>query len=163
MHTFRSNAKNSITKLLDRLYVPFSSFLPKDSFRYLLCGGFNTALDVFLYYIIYNFIVNKQDVDFIIVTISAHITAFIIVFPITFSTSFILSKHFTFTESALRSKEQLVRFGITVLSALLFHYLLLKFFVEICNIYPTPSKIISSALIAIFSYFSHKYFSFKKE
>lgn len=164
MQSLTSKINNNINHQLDKLYSPFSKFMPKDSFRYLICGGFNTALDIILYFITYNFIIDKQqNTDLIIVAVSPHITAFIIVFPITFYTGFILSKHFTFSGSALKGNIQLFRFGITVFSALTFHYLLLKFFVEFCNIYPTPSKIITSAIIAVFSYFSHKYFSFGKK
>jgi putative flippase GtrA len=83
------------------------------------------------------------------------------VFPITFITGFILMKFITFSNSGMRGRIQLFRYGVTVFVCLLLNYILLKFFVGICGFYPTPSKILTSGLVIIYSYFSQKHFSFK--
>jgi putative flippase GtrA len=147
-------------QVIDYFYRPFNRILPADSFRYLVCGGFNTLLDVFLYFITYNFIIQKRFVNLHVIEISPHIAALMIVFPITFSTGFLLSKYITFTGSPLRGKVQIIRFGITIFSSLFIQYLLLKLFVDIFGIYPTPSKIMASIFAAIYSYFLHRSFSF---
>ena len=41
-------------------------------------------------------------------------------------------------------------------------YFGLKLFVELCGIYPTPSKMIITIITIVISFFGQKYFSFKK-
>ena len=95
------------------------------------------------------------------VVISSHIAAFIIVFPITFSSGFLLAKYITFTQSELRGKIQLFRYGITVVGSILLNYLLLKLFVEAFDFFPTISKILTTIIVVLYSYYVQKYFSFK--
>jgi putative flippase GtrA len=148
-------------RIIDWFYIPFQNYIPKQTFRYAFCGGANTSLDIFLYFITYNFILQKNDFSLRIITLKPHIAAFFMTFPITFTSGFLLSKYITFTESLLRGRTQLIRYGITVLVCIFLNYIFLKLFVEICGIYPTPSKILTTCLVVIYSYFSQKYFTFK--
>jgi putative flippase GtrA len=150
-----------ILLIVDWFYTPFKRFIPLQTFRYAFCGGANTALDIFLYFLTYNFILHKNDLSLKIITLKPHIGAFFMTFPITFVTGFLLSKYITFTESELRGRIQLFRYGVTVLVCIFLNYIFLKIFVEICGIYPTPSKILTTGIIVIYSYFSQKYFTFK--
>ena len=143
------------------MYVPFQKFLPIETFRYAVCGGANTSLDIFLYFICYNFVLKKQMIDLKIISITPYIGAFIIVFPITFLTGFLLMKYITFSASELRGRIQLFRYGVTVLICILLNYFLLKLFVGYCHLFPTPSKILTTGVVVIYSYFSQKHFSFK--
>ncbi|MFO7721848.1 MAG: GtrA family protein [Bacteroidales bacterium] len=153
--------RNLIILIVDWLHQPFARFIPVETFRYAATGGANTFLDIFLYFLTYNFVLRKQMVTVANVTITPHIAAFLIVFPITFLTGFILAKYVTFTTSMFRGRKQLLRYGITVIGAILLNYVLLKFFVEQCRIYPTPSKIITTVVVVIYSYVMQRYFSFK--
>lgn len=119
--------------------------------------------DLILYFIFYQYVLDKQIVELGIVAISPHIAAFIIVFPITFSTGFLLGKYVTFTASELKGRIQLFRYGLTVAGAILLNYVFLKFFVEYAGIYATPSKAITTILVVIYSYVLQRYFSFKME
>ena len=157
------NIASRIQFLLNSIYPPFKKILPIDSFRYLFCGGANTIFDISLYFVLYNFVIQKKVLSLFCVSISPHILAFIIVFPITFFTSFLLSKYITFTGSDLKGRSQLFRFGLTILASMLLQYVLLKLFVDQCHLFPTPSKILVSAIIAVSSYFSHMHFSFEKK
>lgn len=147
--------------MLDWIYKPFANYLPQQTFRYAACGGANTAFDIFLYFITYNYILNKQIVQFGFIAISPHIAAFVFVFPVTFSTGFLLSKYITFNESTLRGRIQLFRYGLTVLGSVILNYLLLKVFVEGLEWYPTISKIATTAVVVAYSYVCQKYFTFK--
>lgn len=153
--------RNSINVLIDSVYPPFQKFIPKETFRYAVCGGANTTLDIFLYFINYNFILKKKDVHILFFTMSPHIAAFLMAFCITFVTGFLLAKYITFTESDLHGRIQLFRYGVTVVMCILLNYVFLKLFVEYFNIYPTVSKILTTGIVVIYSYFSQKYFSFK--
>lgn len=135
--------------------------MPLQTFRYAACGGGNTALDIFIYFISYNFILNKQIVNLGIVAISPHIAAFIISFSVTFPIGFVLSKYVTFEQSNLRGRVQLFRYMQIVASCILLNYVFLKFFVEMCGFFPTIAKILTTGIVVIFSYFMQKYYTFK--
>ena len=151
-----------INQLIDWFYPYFKSFFPKETFKYAFCGGSNTILDLFLYFVTYNFILQKHNLEMGFITVSPHIASLFIVFPITFSTGFLLGKYITFTQSYLRGRIQLARYGITVLGSIALNYLLLKLFVDICHLYPTPSKLLSTIVVVIYSYISQRHFTFRK-
>jgi putative flippase GtrA len=153
--------KNIIEVIIEWLYPYFKRFMPKDTFLYAFCGGANTVLDIFLYYITFNFILQKQIVELGFIAISAHIASFFIVFPITFSTGFLMAKYITFSQSLLRGRIQLFRYFVTVAVCIILNYIFLKIFVDFFGIYPTISKILTTVLVTIYSYFSQKYFTFK--
>jgi putative flippase GtrA len=152
--------KSILEKLIDWFYPLFRRFMPKETFRYAFCGGINTALDIFLFFISYNFILKKQILNLKVLAISPHIASFLMVFPITFTTGFLLSKYVTFTESSLRGRIQLFRYFVTVFVCIILNYIFLKLFVDICGFYATPSKILTTLLVVVYSYFSQKYFTF---
>ncbi|MDT8308777.1 MAG: GtrA family protein [Bacteroidales bacterium] len=143
------------------MHKPFIRIIPDETFRYGVTGGLNTVLDIFLYFITYNFIIKKEVVDLGIVAFTPHIAAFLIVFPVTFFTGFLLAKYVTFTASILRGRKQLFRYALTVTGAIVLNYLLLKLFVEVFGIYPTPSKAIITIIVVIYSYMMQRYFSFR--
>lgn len=154
--------RNIIITVADWFYTPFRKFIPQTIFRYGFTGGLNMVLDIFLYYIFYNFVFDRVNFDLGFVVISPHIAAFITVFPITFVTGFLLAKYITFTASTLHGAQQFIRYGISVAGSILLNYVLLKFFVEYCGLYATLSKIITTALVTVYSYFMQMYFSFAK-
>lgn len=142
-------------------YPPFKRFMPEQTFKYAATGGANTALDIFLYFISYNFILRKEILDLGFYAISPHIAAFIMSFCITFPTGFILAKFISFPGSYLRKRIQLLRYGFTVSGSIVLNYIFLKLFVEIFGWYPTPSKIVTTGIVIIFSYTAQKYFTFR--
>lgn len=147
--------------MVDYFYFPFLRFIPPEIFRYGVTGGVNTAFDIFLYFIFYRYVLDRQILELGFVAISPHIAAFLLVFPITFTTGFILAKYVTFTASELRGRIQLFRYGVTVSAAILLNYIFLKFFVEYMGLYATLSKGLTTIIVVAFSYLSQRYFSFK--
>jgi putative flippase GtrA len=150
-----------IIQFINWCYKPFKEYIPPETFRYAATGGFNTALDIFLYFIFYNFILNKQIVDLGFIAVSPHIAAFIFVFPITFLSGFLLAKYITFTNSPIRGRIQLFRYALSVGGAIFLNYVFLKFFVESLFIWPTVSKIITTVFVVAYSYVIQRYFTFK--
>lgn len=155
----------SIITFIERLilwfYPPFRSFIPEQTFKYAATGGANTTLDIILYYIFYNFVLKKEILDLGFYAISPHIAAFLMSFSITFPTGFLLAKFISFPGSYLRKRIQLLRYGMTVIGSILFNYIFLKLFVEVCGWYATPSKIVTTLIIIVFSYTAQKHFTFK--
>ncbi len=150
-----------ILSIINLLYIPFKKIIPPETFRYAVTGGFNLLLDIFLYFIFYNFILQKQIVDLGIIAISPHIAAFIFVFPITFTTGFLFAKYITFTSSSLQGRVQLFRYALSVGGSILLNYILLKLFVEYLFIWPTISKMITTVIVVIYSYVIQRYYTFK--
>lgn len=153
--------RSLITQIVDYFYTPFQKYIPLETFRYAATGGFNTILDISLYFIFYNFILDKQVIDLYIVSISPHIAAFLIVFPITFFTGFLFARYITFTSSEIRGRIQLIRYMISVSGSLFLNYICLKFLVEFGGLWPTLSKIITTVVVVVYSYFVQKFYTFK--
>lgn len=142
-------------------YPPFKRFMPEQTFKYAATGGANTALDIILFFLFYNFVLNKELVDLGFIAISPHIAAFIMSFIVTFPIGFILAKYISFPGSFLRKRIQFFRYGLSVSGSILLNYVFLKLFVEVCEWYPTPSKIVTTLIAILFSYTAQKYFTFK--
>lgn len=153
--------RKKMISLIDFFYAPFARYIPLETFRYAATGGANTVFDIFLYFIFYRFILDKQIVDLGFVAISPHIAAFLIVFPITFTSGFLLAKYITFTSSLIQGKIQLFRYAVTVIGAIIMNYLLLKLFVEEFGLYATLSKILTTFIVVTYSYFVQRFYSFK--
>lgn len=153
--------RSLIIQIVDYFYAPFQKYVPLETFRYAATGGFNTILDISLYFIFYNFILDKQVINLYIVSISPHIAAFLIVFPITFFTGFLLARYITFTSSEIRGRIQLIRYLISVSGSLFLNYICLKFLVEFGGLWPTLSKIITTVIVVVYSYFVQKFYTFK--
>ncbi|MFN3556969.1 MAG: GtrA family protein [Bacteroidales bacterium] len=143
------------------LYLPFTRIISFQIFKYLFCGGVNTILDAGLYHFFHFIILGAKDVQIFGFNISSHIFAFLIVFPLTFFTGFLLTKMIVFPGSNMKVIIQFSRFAITIISSLIIQYFSLKLLIEVLLFHPTISKLAASAIAAVFTFISHKYFSFK--
>ncbi|MCA6439157.1 MAG: GtrA family protein [Sediminibacterium sp.] len=153
--------RNQILRLVDVFYPLFQQLMPKQTFRYAACGGFNTVLDISIFFIAYNFILQKKPIYLRYLTIGPHIGAFLISFIITFPIGFYLSRYVVFQETAATKRIQLAKYFLVVLGCLVLNYIFLKIFVELLHWYPTPSKMLTTVFVVAFSYVSQKNFTFK--
>jgi putative flippase GtrA len=161
MQLMTKNIRLLIIQFIDYFYAPFQKYIPLETFRYAATGGFNTVLDITLYFLCYNFVVDRHVIDLHIVSISPHIAAFLIVFPITFFTGFLFAKFITFTNSPIRGRIQLIRYMISVSGSIFLNYVFLKVLVEFGGLWPTLAKIITTCIVVVYSYFTQKFFTFK--
>jgi len=157
----QGNNRRIILSFIDFFHPPFSRWINQQTFRYLACGGSNTMLDIIIYWFSYNYILDKQTVHIAGLHIAPHIFAFMISFSISFPLGFMLSKYLVFSESNLKGRVQLFRYAVLVSMCIVLNYVFLKLFVDGFGWYPTPSKILTTALVAIFSYVSQRNFTFK--
>jgi len=153
--------RNFILQTVDFFYPIFKKFMPLKTFRYAACGGFNTVLDISLFFVCYNFILLKQPVQLSFLTIGPHIASFIMSFFVTFPIGFYLSRYVVFQETTVAKRAQLGKYFMVVLGCLILNYFFLKIFVDVLGWYPTPSKIVTTFFVVAFSYFSQKNFTFK--
>lgn len=118
-------------------------------------------LDILIYFVSYNFILDKAPVHAMGITVAPHIAAFLMSFSISFPMGFALSKYVVFTQSNLKGRVQLFRYAVLVSTCIMLNYVFLKLFVEYLHLFPTPSKAITTAIVAVFSYVSQRNFTFK--
>lgn len=137
--------------------------MPLQTYRYAACGGGNTALNILIFFITYNFIFKKTVLHLGPIAISAHIASFLVAFCITFPIGFYLSMYVVFQGSYLRRRIQFIRYFLVALACIFLNYFFLKLFVDFLGWYPTPSLILTTVIVVAFSYLSQKHFSFKRE
>lgn len=118
-------------------------------------------LDLGLFSILYNFVLEKQDTDLGFVVISPHIAAFLIVFPVTFLTGYWLMDNVAFEGSPMKNRTKLSRYFLVVCLNIAMNYFGLKLFVEGFHFYPTPSKFLITVLCTLFSFISQRHFTFR--
>jgi putative flippase GtrA len=155
--------KKSIISFIDFFYPLFSRLMPLQTFRYAACGGANTVVDIVMYYIGYNFILHKHDLDLNFIVLKSHIASILIAWCISFPMGFFLMRNIVFTESTLHGRVQLFRYFLLVVICLGLNYIFIKLFVEQFHIYPTVAKILTTGIVVVFSYLTQKNFTFKAE
>lgn len=153
--------RKKIIAFIDFFYPPFKKFVPLQTFRYAVCGGSNMLLDIFLFYISFNFILNKQIVDLGLVSLKPYNAALGLAFCITFPLGFILNKYIVFNTSYLSGLVQLFRYMVIVMANLLLNYLILNLLIQYLHFFPTIAKIFATIIIVTFSFLSQKNFTFK--
>lgn len=158
---FNAMIQKVLLKIIEFVYFPFKNVLPFQLFRYGVAGGINLVFDWVMYFVFYNFVFRHEVVSVGCLSVSAHIASFVVTFPITFLSGFWLSRYVSFKESELRGGVQLFRYLLVVAACILINYVCLKFFVEVCGIYPTPSKMLTTVITTCFSFLSQKYFTFR--
>lgn len=151
-----------LIRLVDWLYItPFKRLVSRDIFAYGLCGGANMALDTLWYFVIYHYIVAERFIDLGVVVVSPHIASLIVVFPITFFTGFWLNRNVAFRATEYKTRGQLIRYAVSVVGSIALNYLCMKLFVEHLYIWPTPSKMLTTAVSVVYSFLAAKYFTFR--
>lgn len=150
-----------LSRLIDRCYLPpLRRIMPAETFRYAACGGLNMAADAVWYCMIYHFVVAERFFDLGVVVLSPHIAAMLAVFPITFFTGFWLNRHVAFRTASQPAGRQLFRYALSIVGSVLLTYGGLKFFVEVCGWWPTPSKLLTTAVTVVYSYLAARHFTF---
>lgn len=151
-----------ITRATDMLYIrPVRKIIPRQTFRYLVCGVLNLVLGWLIYYLLFHFIVRGRWLDLGFVMMSPHTLSLFIQYPITFFTGFWLNRYVTFTLSPLRGRTQLLRYLLQTIGSFVVNYLFLKLFVDVAGIYPTVAKPVADIITIIYSYLTAKYFTFR--
>ncbi|OHX64255.1 GtrA family protein [Flammeovirga pacifica] len=153
--------KNKLINFIDLFYGLFKPFMPLKTYRYAVCGGGNLVFDILLYFTIYHYVLFQKNLDLGIITLSSHIAALFIVYPITLTSGFLLQKYITFQESDLRGRVQFFRYVQVSIGAIFINYILMKVFVDVLHFYPTISKILTIFVSIIYSYISQNLYSFK--
>ncbi|MDI9320321.1 MAG: GtrA family protein [Phycisphaerales bacterium] len=154
--------RNFILQIIDFFHPPFGRWIKRQTFRYLACGGSNQVLNIFIYWFSFNILLQKNDVKFFnFQPVTGPIASYVIASAITIPIGFLLSKYVVFQESNLKGRVQLFRYISLVAFNFVLNYWMLKFFINVLHIYPTPSQTITIILLAIFSYVVQRFFTFE--
>lgn len=155
--------KKTIIQIIDKFYFLFKCIMPLKTYRYAACGGSNLVLDTILYFVLYNFLVAKKNINLHFVVLSPHIASLFFVFPITFLTGFALNKYITFQDSNISGRVQFFRYFVVGVGGIIISYASMKFFVDLLKVYPTPSRFITIIITISYSYLLQSKFSFRKD
>lgn len=146
---------------IDFFHPPFRRIFPLQTFRYAACGGGNTLLDILIFYGSYEYLFKKSLVSLPFLTLTPHIAAFIVALIVTFPIGFFLSRYVVFEKREGRKREQLPKYMMVVIGAILLNYFFLKLFIETMAISAIIAKLMTTVVVVAFSYYSQKYFTFR--
>lgn len=152
---------NLLTTFVDRFYVKPFRKIPKQTFRYIACGGINFVVTILCYHIAFYRIFADKNFDIGFMVLSPHIASLAISLPVNFFVGFWLQSHISFKHSPLKKYIQLARYFMTAMGALFITTLLTKAFSYIMPEFPTVAQIIIYCISAVFSFVAQKYFTFR--
>lgn len=131
-------------------------------FRYFISAGIATWVDITVYFMAFNYIYQKMDIDFFgLITITAPTASLILSYTMGLITNFTITKFLVFKESELETYKQLFRYILVAMMVLVLNYFLMKFLIGTLQWYPTIARAVSAVSVGLLSFVVHKTFSFK--
>ncbi len=133
-------------------------------FRYFIAAGLATVVDISVYFVMFNYILQKHTVpvpfidDFVF---QAPTVSLFVSYSCGLVTNFSITKFFVFHESNIRTRWQFIRFAGVAFMILGLNYLLMTFLIRQLDWYPTVARTFSALSIGVLSFTIHKSFSFK--
>lgn len=122
-------------------------------------------LTLVVYSVAFNIILHRQSTHiygniYITAPVGAQIISLMIGFPI----GFVLSRYIVFPESNLRGRKQLFRYALVNATFILLNYVLIKTFaIMLPMVRADVSFIFITVIVAVLSYLSLRFFTFKTE
>lgn len=151
-----------IIRFIDRFYIrAVAAIVPRQTFRYAVCGGVTVLFSWVCYYLVYHFVVRRAFIDLGSVVVSPHIATLIVVYLPTLLCGFYLNRYVAFRHSPLTTRTQIFRYLLTMAGSGLLNYVCLKLLVEWCGFWATPSQMLNTFITMIYSYLAAKYFTFR--
>ena len=130
--------------------------------RYGLSSGIATGVDVIVYFLSFNYLLQKKDLAVLNdLVFSASTIALIISYTCGLFTNFTITKYFVFTESNLRGRHQLMRYVAVALFILFLNYGFMSVLIKGLAWYPTISRAVSAVVIGFASFLIHRSYSFR--
>ncbi len=144
-----------------RLHTASKKAMEHKGVRYIISGGTATGIDVISFFIMFNYILNKENLQLGHMQVGAHIASLCVSFTLGLITNFLITKYFVFNESNIRGREQFVRYVLVAAITFVGNYFMMKLLVDVFAIWPTLARLIAVGTIAVLSYRLHKVFTFK--
>lgn len=138
--------------------------MPLKTFRYAACGGGVALLNILVFAIAHNFIVDKeQALDLGFMQMKPHTASFVIALCVSFPIGFLLNRYVVFQTSTNRGRVQLFRYAAVSGLNIFLTWALLRFFVDILGFWPTIAQMSITVILAVLSYFAQNHYSFKEK
>jgi putative flippase GtrA len=157
------NARDLILPVIDFFYPPFRRIMNLQTFRYAASGGANTLLGFLVYFVSYEFILRKKELQLLFYAFKPHSAALFISFCVTLPIGFFMSKYVVFSDSKMKGRIQLFRYFMICLFNLALNFILLKILVEQAHIYAVLAQLLTTSIVILFSYLAQRHFSFKAD
>jgi putative flippase GtrA len=130
--------------------------------RYFFAAATATLVDIWVYFVAFNYIYDKQNINFLgIYTFAAPTASLMLSYTCGLITNFFITKFLVFTDSDLKTWQQFLRFVLVALGVLLLNYFVMTFLISQLNWFPTIARAVSAISIGGLSFVVHKTFSFK--
>ncbi|MEO5909406.1 MAG: GtrA family protein [Pelobium sp.] len=129
--------------------------------RFFLSAGIATFVDVLIYFFTITFILENEAVMLFGYPASAHEFSLLISYTCGVIANFLLAKYAVFNDSTLAGRKQFSRFALIAGIGFFANYGLLRFFVEVLEVWPTLARIFSALSLGLLAYYIHKIFTFK--
>ena len=154
---------NLIRKFLDLFYPIVAKIFDKTTYYYAVCGTGNLVLSWILFFLFYQFVFEKKlwHISFINFTFTPYTLSAFSCFIISFTLGFLMMKYVVFTQSELKGRIQLFRYGISAIITSSANLVLLKIFVEIFYFFPSLANVLSTCIVVVISYLIQRNFTFK--
>ena len=154
---------NLIRKFLDLFYPIVAKIFDKTTYYYAACGTGNLVLSWILFFLFYQFVFEKKlwHISFINFTFTPYTLSAFSCFIISFTLGFLMMKYVVFTQSELKGRIQLFRYGISAIITSSANWVLLKTFVEFFYFFPSLANVLSSCIVVVISYLIQRNFTFK--
>lgn len=131
-------------------------------FRYFVSAGLATWVDITVYFLAYNYLYQKMDIEvFDMYTISAATASLFLSYTFGLLTNFLITRYLVFSESELEFHKQLFRYVLVALLVLALNWGFMRILIRELEWYPTISRAVSALVIGMLSFVIHKTFSFK--
>jgi putative flippase GtrA len=131
-------------------------------FRYGMAAAIATMVDILVYFLVYNFVLRKTDVQLLpALIVSAPTAALAFSYSCGLITNFTITRFYVFPGSPLRTRIQLMRYVMVALFILGVNYLLMTFFIRGLHWFPTLSRTAAAVLCGFASFGIHRIFSFR--
>jgi putative flippase GtrA len=151
-----------LTRLIDWFYRrPFTALMPRQTFRYLACGGINFVISTLVHWVAFNHVFDKRNLDLCVVVVSPHIASLGAGWVISVLVGFWMQKNVSFRSSPLRGRIQLFRYFVSAAAILALSYGLDKLFVETCRIFPTVALMMVYLITATLGFIVQKHYAFR--
>ncbi|MBS1765164.1 MAG: GtrA family protein [Bacteroidetes bacterium] len=129
--------------------------------RYFFSAASATVVDVGIYFLAFNYLFHKEDLQFSFYTFSAPTASLALSYTCGLMTNFFLTKNLVFKESDLKGHHQFLRFVLVAIGVLFLNYILMNFLIRQMQWYPTIARAFSAVSIGVLSFIVHKTFSFR--
>ncbi|MBA3286218.1 MAG: GtrA family protein [Nitrosopumilus sp.] len=130
--------------------------------RYFFSAGSATLVDVVSYFLIFNYVFEKQDIRLgPLFVFSASTATLFVSYTLGLITNFTITRSIVFNNSDLRLSSQFIRYLLVAFLVLVANYYLMSFLIKVLDWYPTIARAFSAVIVGLGSFLLHKFFSFR--